>query len=56
MAKRGRPTEDTAKRAVIGIRMDEKEVARLDKVCRKNKMGRTDLIRAGIQMFYEKNG
>lgn len=56
MVKRGRPRKPDAKREHVGIRLEEHEVVKLDDVCKKNGITRTDLIREAVGMFYAKKG
>ena len=51
--KMGRPT-DNPRTNNTRIRMSDEEVEKLNFCCKKTGMTKADVIRAGIQMVYEK--
>ena len=53
-AKMGRPKLEHPKSTQLTVRMDDETVAKLDEVAKEKSVTRTDVLRQGIEIQYER--
>lgn len=53
--KMGRPVSESPRKHTVGCKITDEEQQRLNEFCKKNKMKKSDVVRAGIEPIINPN-